>query len=309
MGILVFRSITALQVAQNEFETRIVSRECSNMTAIRPHHHHSNLVLRAVPSDRLFLQDRQFDNVSTISMGCSLSQCFQAQSSKSFGTRTAKIGTLLFKPKPLLGNDNEWINDEDLAGLLNPSFVDKQLLNVHPACVITTGALPHDLSESVLRGLTAPWQPRSGFHIEAEVKLITRQFITSPILRDVILNSKPMYHNVSLHPIVETSAVPLPNDTIATAMLRVTLNPGFVYFRSYQDLRVQGGARSSGICDYLQDYRTGTILDVIGSVGGLFALLQAIYVLLFGRSLLWGLTGAILITPFGLVGTLSSKKF
>ncbi|CAE6469553.1 unnamed protein product [Rhizoctonia solani] len=118
-----------------------------------------------------------------------------------------------------------------------------------------------------------------------------------------------MYRNVSLYPIVEISAIPLPNDAIATAMLRVTLNPGFVYFRSYQDLRVQGGARSSGICDYLQDYRTGTILDVIGSVGGLFALLQAIHLLLFGRSLMWGLTGAMLISPFGLVGALSSKKF
>ncbi|KAF8754976.1 hypothetical protein RHS01_05778 [Rhizoctonia solani] len=233
-------------------------------------------------------------------MGCSLSQCFQAQSSKSFGTRTAKIGTLLFKPKPLLGNDNEWINDEDLAGLLEIRGVNRSKLTYTNMPFVSiwnendqtsqvqgrTGALPHDLSESVLRGLTAPWQPRARFHIEAE-----------------------MYRNVSLYPIVEISAIPLPNDAIATAMLRVTLNPGFVYFRSYQDLRVQGGARSSGICDYLQDYRTGTILDVIGSVGGLFALLQAIHLLLFGRSLMWGLTGAMLISPFGLVGALSSKKF
>ncbi|CAE6442415.1 unnamed protein product, partial [Rhizoctonia solani] len=48
----------------------------------------------------------------------------------------------------------------------------------------------------------------------------------------------------------------------------------------HEDLRAQGSVRNSGICDYLQDYRTGTILDVIGSVGGLFALLQAIHVAL-----------------------------
>ncbi|CEL57228.1 hypothetical protein RSOLAG1IB_08440 [Rhizoctonia solani AG-1 IB] len=63
------------------------------------------------------------------------------------------------------------------------------------------------------------------------------------------------------------------------------------------------------MCDYIEDYRSGSVLDVIGSVGGLFALLHAAHVLLFGRPLLWGLTGAKLITPFGLLGALSSAGF
>ncbi|CAE6480875.1 unnamed protein product [Rhizoctonia solani] len=54
---------------------------------------------------------------------------------------------------------------------------------------------------------------------------------------------------------------------------------------------------------------SGTILDVIGSVGGLFALLQTIHVVLFGRPLLWGLTGAKLITPFGILGAFGSETF
>ncbi|KAF8600245.1 hypothetical protein BDV93DRAFT_588464 [Ceratobasidium sp. AG-I] len=45
------------------------------------------------------------------------------------------------------------------------------------------------------------------------------------------------------------------------------------------------------------------------SIGGLFALLQSLHVLLFGRPMLWGLTGAKLITPFGLLGQFSTKKF
>ena len=44
-------------------------------------------------------------------------------------------------------------------------------------------------------------------------------------------------------------------------------------------------------CDYIEDYRSTTVFDVIGSVGGLFALLQSLHVLLFGRPMLWGLTG------------------
>ncbi|KAH7338283.1 hypothetical protein B0J17DRAFT_717932 [Rhizoctonia solani] len=66
---------------------------------------------------------------------------------------------------------------------------------------------------------------------------------------------------------------------------------------------------SVNVCDFIDDYRSGTVFDVIGSVGGLFALLQAAHVLLFGRPLLWGLTGAKLITPFGLFGACSSRGF
>lgn len=48
------------------------------------------------------------------------------------------------------------------------------------------------------------------------------------------------------------------------------------------------------MCDFIDDYRSSTVFDVIGSVGGLFALLQAAHILLFGRPLLWGLAGQLL---------------
>ncbi|KDN38543.1 hypothetical protein RSAG8_09432, partial [Rhizoctonia solani AG-8 WAC10335] len=63
------------------------------------------------------------------------------------------------------------------------------------------------------------------------------------------------------------------------------------------------------MCAFVQDYREGTIFDAVGSIGGLFALLQAAHVLIFGKPMLWGLVGAKLITPFGLLGLCSSKGF
>jgi hypothetical protein len=97
-----------------------------------------------------------------------------------------------------------------------------------------------------------------------------------------------------------------------------------MYLRSQAD---RDNHLSNNICDFIDDYRSGTILDVIGSVGGLFALLQAAHMILFGRPLFWGLTGksvslrsratltivvhlgSKLITPFGLLGACSSKGF
>ncbi|KAH7320351.1 hypothetical protein B0J17DRAFT_685795 [Rhizoctonia solani] len=81
-----------------------------------------------------------------------------------------------------------------------------------------------------------------------------------------------------------------------------------MYLRGQVDSK-DPNAPSTVICDFIEDYRSGSILDVIGSIGGLFVLLQTLHVVLFGRPLLWGLTGAKLITPFGLLGKLSSRGF
>ncbi|KAG8761791.1 hypothetical protein FRC11_013094 [Ceratobasidium sp. 423] len=162
------------------------------------------------------------------------------------------------------------------------------------------------------------WRLRPGFHIEAEAKLITRRFISSSVLRDIALYSDSRYTQRSLYPIVETSrnaltdSTGLINATQATSTIRATLTPGFEnYYRSQEDFwNLQRGLYGfPQMCDYIEDYRSGSVLDVLGSVGGLFALLHATHVLLFGRPLLWGLTGAKLITPFGLLGAFSSTGF
>ncbi|EUC58254.1 deuterolysin metalloprotease (M35) family containing protein, putative [Rhizoctonia solani AG-3 Rhs1AP] len=158
------------------------------------------------------------------------------------------------------------------------------------------------------------WVLRPGFHTEAQAKLITKRLIKSSFLRDIVFNSKPAYTPISLYPIFESGMLTYPNTSIATATVRITLMPAFMYFRTQvagEDYLHESKYPSYVVesCDYIDDYRLGTVLDVVGSVGGLFALLQAVHVLLFGRPLLWGLAGTKLLTPFGLLGTCSSKRF
>ncbi|KAG8778128.1 hypothetical protein FRC12_025146, partial [Ceratobasidium sp. 428] len=42
-------------------------------------------------------------------------------------------------------------------------------------------------------------------------------------------------------------------------------------------------------CTVIEDYRKSSMFDVLGSIGGLLALLQGVHVFLFGRPLLWGM--------------------
>ncbi|KAG8716710.1 hypothetical protein FRC08_008952 [Ceratobasidium sp. 394] len=51
------------------------------------------------------------------------------------------------------------------------------------------------------------------------------------------------------------------------------------------------------------------MFDLLGSIGGLLALLQGIHIFLFGRPLFWGMFGAKLLTPFGFVGQFATKTF
>ncbi|GAB1517985.1 hypothetical protein RhiTH_001042 [Rhizoctonia solani] len=139
-----------------------------------------------------------------------------------------------------------------------------------------------------VREYVLPMKLLARSHVTAETTLVTRRFITSPFMTDTILKFKP---------------------SIAIATIRPTLNPRFIYHRqqtNVQDLRI---SPSDEACDYIEEYRSGSVLDVLGSVGGLFALLQAAHLFLFGRPLLWGLIGAMSITPFGLLGQCSSRDF
>ncbi|KDN34984.1 hypothetical protein RSAG8_11990, partial [Rhizoctonia solani AG-8 WAC10335] len=153
-----------------------------------------------------------------------------------------------------------------------------------------------------------PWELFPGSHIEAEAKLVTRKFIKSSIIRDIIFNSIPEYRSLSLFPIVESAISAMNTSNIATGTIRTTFAPGLAYLQKQVNSQPHDFTNES-MCDYVEDYRSGSILDVIGSVGGLFALLQAMHILLFGRPLFWGLTGAKLITPFGLIGLCSTRGF
>ncbi|QRW20722.1 deuterolysin metalloprotease (M35) family containing protein [Rhizoctonia solani] len=153
------------------------------------------------------------------------------------------------------------------------------------------------------RRLLAGWALRPGSHVQAEAKLITRRLITSSVLRDIFFKASP-------HISRRSRLLPYSNASLARATIRTTPRSGFMHFQTQKDLPdPELPHRDVEKCDFIEDYRSGTVFDVIGSVGGLFALLHAVHVLLFGRPLLWGLTGAKLITPFGLIGRYSSASF
>ncbi|KAG9080161.1 hypothetical protein FRC06_007001, partial [Ceratobasidium sp. 370] len=62
-------------------------------------------------------------------------------------------------------------------------------------------------------------------------------------------------------------------------------------------------------CQMIEDYRKSSAFDILGSIGGLLALLQGLHIFLFGRPLFWGMFGAKLLTPFGIVGQFANGGF
>ncbi|KAF8749654.1 hypothetical protein RHS01_09909 [Rhizoctonia solani] len=277
LGALMFRVVTALQRAQNELGTRIVSDNCD----------------KSIPSDRI-------DVISDV-VNFPLRRP-QVQITVN-GTRTGLRPTFYFEVLSTGGA----LNEADM-----PSF---WLINRGERfSSAEASVIANDLSVGLAAWLYTPsWQLRPGFHIEAEAQSVTRRFLTSSIIQDILLSSEPTYARTNLFPIFEVGAFALPNNTLATAALRVSRKPGYAYMRDWKAFsRIDTEHltdRYRDLCTYIDDYRESTVLDAIGSIGGLFALLQAAHILLFGRPMLWSLTGAKLITPFGLFGVCSSKGF
>lgn len=50
-------------------------------------------------------------------------------------------------------------------------------------------------------------------------------------------------------------------------------------------------ARTYVGCEVIEEYRDGSAFDILGSIGGLLALDQEVYIWIAGRPLLWGITG------------------
>ncbi|CAE6380638.1 unnamed protein product [Rhizoctonia solani] len=109
--------------------------------------------------------------------------------------------------------------------------------------LVNSNELPSNFSDIYeksfeVRDYTPPWELLRGSHIEAEAKLIT------PESSVAVLNSS--------------------DASSASATISATLTPGLMYLRSQAD---RDSHLSNNICDFIDDYRSGTILDVIGSKG------------------------------------------
>ena len=93
------------------------------------------------------------------------------------------------------------------------------------------------------------------------------------------------------------------NDTLATASILLSNRQEMPFLKDRESLQVGGETFTNQTCSYIEDYRSSTVIDIIGSIGGLFALLQTLHVVLFGRPMLWGLTGKSRVTPDGEIYT------
>ncbi|CAE6448873.1 unnamed protein product [Rhizoctonia solani] len=307
---ILFRAVTALLQAENEIGTRITSDVESSDCRVRRKYWNRDIQILA--EHRGPSQNTSPSITAKVSYNndpeASLMNCTNQVSKplKSNWTLEA-IGCpdpgYLWGDQYLIFQIEVKSNDGSLLNKTHMPDIWLSNTNEQPANFSSTEA-------NAARRLISAWTLRPGYHVEAEAKLITRRLIKSSVLRDTVLfKSKPLYRDISLYPIHESESTSYSNTTIATATIHATLKPASSYFQTQVDLD-NGNSDSSidgiDVCSYIDDYRLSTVFDVIGSVGGLFAILQTIHVLLFGRPLLWGLSGAKLITPFGLLGNWSS---
>ncbi|CAE6426860.1 unnamed protein product [Rhizoctonia solani] len=331
MFILVFRAITLLQKAQNQIGTRMKSDSCDAMD-IAGRILDLEFIVAHDPLRRLYevLPTNEYPLTTiTMSNNGSTTKCGILGNQTDYRGRVFDCDETL--QLPLDVPTGFWfppdatfrieVHSTNGTALYGKNMPDIWLSNSHQVTSQNTTLADDDFATvpSPLAGRAAwvympPWNPRPGFHIDAEVQLVIRRFIRSSFIWELVFNSEPTYERVLLFPIVESGASPLTNHTLATATLYPTLRPGYAYLRNwkaYRDLNSfeKGNYHNNILCTFIEDYREGSVLDVLGSIGGLFALLQSVHVLVFGRPMLWGLTGAKLITPFGLLGALSSRSF
>ncbi|KAG8709842.1 hypothetical protein FRC09_000446 [Ceratobasidium sp. 395] len=174
----------------------------------------------------------------------------------------------------------------------------------------TPGVGQPGFMSSVVPWLVPPWQMIGGKHLEGNVDLVKRRFITSSVFRDIVANLKPTYKTTSLFTITTIGTTLSPDNFTSSALLTPSGIPSLSYLNNPEDIiwSKQVG-RELFLCAFVEDYRSSTIIDAIGSIGGLLAILQSVHILLFGRPLFWGFAGAKLVSPFGLFGSCHSRGF
>ncbi|KAH7339066.1 hypothetical protein B0J17DRAFT_659649 [Rhizoctonia solani] len=325
IGVLIFRTVTALQQAQNEVGTRTISDSCDLIP-----YEHRLLIL----SERL-LYDPQWNTSLPTDIDFTISaiwsdpgrvyEQYKKTDCSRIWNKTLRKRILLYYGSTAYQNRSLELFDCSVTfghrsnepwpwlfsggGNMTDSFVYR--IEARPATETTGGRLvdtqmPHiwlinqrelnstDFDRSnvgEIRTHLPAFKLLRGSSIAAEANLVTRRLIQSSIVKDTIFQSKP--HKGLMYFFSVQSSVAMLNSSdanVAIATVRPTLNPALMYHRSPSNV-IDPDDPLKDVCDFIDDYRTGTIFNVIGSVGGLFALLQAMHMLLFGRPLLWGLTG------------------
>ncbi|KAG8779996.1 hypothetical protein FRC12_023596 [Ceratobasidium sp. 428] len=161
-------------------------------------------------------------------------------------------------------------------------------------------------SRFVAPNLLSGWRLLPGYQWRAEIGLTKRKFIVSSFFHDVIVGNYPNYLTVNLRPIATVSTLARTNSSIAGGLIFPATQGSSAMMDADIGL---SDARSYVGCEVIEEYRDSSAFDILGSIGGLLALVQGIYIWLVGRPLLWGLTGAKPISPFGLMGSFTLPGF
>ncbi|KAG8722317.1 hypothetical protein FRC08_004155 [Ceratobasidium sp. 394] len=186
-------------------------------------------------------------------------------------------------------------------------------LNISPALKVwfsDTDPIVADISD-ISRRFAAPnlltgWQLLPGYQWRAEIGLTKRRFIVSSFFRDVIAGNSPEHLTINLRPINTVSTLARTNASVASGLIFPATQGSPAMMDT--DLGLPD-ARSYVGCEVIEEYRDSSAFDILGLIGGLLALIQGIYLWLVGRPLLWGLTGAKVVSPFGVIGAFSLPGF
>ncbi|CUA69716.1 hypothetical protein RSOLAG22IIIB_08638 [Rhizoctonia solani] len=329
LGLILYRTISGLMAADNKFETRTYSKSCSVaengpqeigdiqvLMLNRATWYYGPRPLTPVGRQNVIISVSMGDELTPLEAcahtrltkeyyppedsGTTIPAVFDAFSCKTryYGDIARSYTTPLYYITIQSLNGQDALSDFDLSDVWFSNLQEFRNSDMN-----LTSATPIYMPN---------WELVPGLHIAAELGLITRKFIKSSMFRDLIFNLEPIYERISLYPIYRTATMPLPNATIATATIKASFQQQFRYLQTgdiFGTLKQPWNFGQAGVCDFVEDYRSSTIFDVIGSIGGLFALVQAVHLFLFGKPLLWGLTGAKTITPFGMLGGFRPKSF
>ncbi|CAE6481547.1 unnamed protein product [Rhizoctonia solani] len=314
MCMIVFRAITALVKTKNKVDTKVYSKNCEPIYYEREHDVQVLMLFHSTGEGEGGLKIQA--EVSIEASQGTVKPCNQTQLS-TYGGGWYPYTLLSYACNSSVRFD--W-NFKPLSYLITANSSSQSPLKYEDMPLVwLSNKKEITLDKKVVPPFySTPWRPLPGHHSEIEAGLVSRGFMSSSMVRDLVLNKDPEYTYISLYPIVTLAATPLSNPTITTARLHLTMRPGLNHLRdresfdkvnSNEEYPLVESWADGRACDFIEDYRSGTILDVLGSVGGLFAILQTLHILLFGRPLLWGLSGAKLINPFGIVGAFDTEDF
>ncbi|ELU36322.1 hypothetical protein AG1IA_09648 [Rhizoctonia solani AG-1 IA] len=260
--ITVFRAVTALQKAQNQMGTRIKSRTC-HLEKLRPIHMLVEYSTGYLPLPQII--------VKTLSMGTHGMEkpqsrhfdCKRTESEHQVSQRINRTLESYFCSNLIAINVNaaDSALDVHVSGLSPVDYRGELPVDCTPRMWLSTeeGASGNLTFRHPPRSYLSPWELCRGSHIEVEAKLVTRKLITSLIWRDIILSSDPpvdlLVKQVQVYLCLFSRAFHTTHHTQQQAP-----------YDSLED--------DANICDYIEDYRSGSVLDVVGSVDHCYGVSQ-----------------------------------